>query len=172
MDKQYPFFMQLTHLSWMTKPEHTQPKRSRFTQTKCNSNKTLEVMLSSIKHSLSCLITSCCQHFRYWLPTSRPGIKLCEYLSVIEFHTLLHFFELLLISEAWVQVPDFTGFMQRAIGSDRCFPSCLHGCRVSLYSWRTRKQADGQPSCLMLMHTALWQAQWQADLSQAEIMPG
>lgn len=24
----------------------------------------------------------------------------------------------------------------------------------------------------MLMHTALWQAQWQADLSQAEIMPG
>lgn len=73
----------------------------------------------------------------------------CCWMFLIFFHS----FEGLLISEA--RVEDFTGLVWLLIGTDRCSLSCLHGCRVSLYPWRTQRQAAGQPSCLMLMHSTL-----------------
>jgi len=125
-------------------------------------------------HPLMLNITNNCQHHISGIDYLHPDLA-SNYVStpvLLNFILSFVFHSELFMSKAAVQVVDFMGFEWRAIDGDRCFPRCLHGRRVSLYSRRTQRQADGQPSCLMLMHTALWQAQRQADLSQAEIMPG
>lgn len=103
-------------------------------------------------------------HFRHRLSTSRPGIKLCEYLILPFIYVMCCWYA----KQGWISwapcgVPlAVTGAFRVAfmVAESPCIPGGRGG------------QAAGQPSCLMLMHTALWQAQWQADLSQAEIMPG
>lgn len=95
-------------------------------------------------------------HFRHRLPPSRPGIKLREYLCVTGFHT-----------SALTQ--DTT---LRVVPSAVTFPEFLCGLLRLLVSPEDAETGRRPAKLFNVNARRASRAQWQADLSPAEIMPG